>query len=140
MDDNEHPTRPDWDTYYLGIAEAVSRRGDCLRRRVGAVVVSGTSIVSTGYNGSYSGGPSCLSQECPRGVLGDSIQPGQGYESTGCIAVHAEANAIIRGGRDRTLGATIYITADPCNQCLPLIRAAGITRVVTPFNIYDFNE
>ena len=35
----ESPAVPGWDDYFLGIARAVSRRGDCTRRQVGAVLV-----------------------------------------------------------------------------------------------------
>lgn len=120
--------RPDWDEYYLGIADAVSARGECLRRRVGAVIVRDHSIVSTGYNGAPAGEPSCLEGACPRANSG--VRPGSGYSESGCRAIHAESNAIIRAGLDRCLGATIYITDEPCDLCTPLIQAAGITRVV----------
>lgn len=44
--------RPDWDTYFLGVADAVAVRADCRRRQVGAVIVSeDRRIISTGYNG-----------------------------------------------------------------------------------------
>lgn len=60
--------RPNWDLYGLCIAEAVSLRADCTRRKVGAVIFDKNHrIVSTGYNGSPPGGPSCLSGLCPRG-------------------------------------------------------------------------
>ncbi len=57
---------------------------------------------------------------------------GQSYESgeSRCIAVHAEANAIVYAGRERTKGATIYVTDEPCYLCALIIKAAGITRVV----------
>jgi dCMP deaminase len=120
--------RPGWDEYYLGIAEAVSRRGECSRRQVGAVIVREHSIVGTGYNGAPAGQASCLDGACPRAAL--DVVPGTGYAATGCHVIHAEANALIRAGRERTLGATLYVTCAPCDLCSPLIEAAGITRVV----------
>ncbi len=61
-------------------------------------------------------------------------QPGDvSYESTGCRAVHAEVNAILRGrGREGCAGATIYVTDTPCFHCSVVIEGAGIVRVVTP--------
>jgi dCMP deaminase len=41
--------------YYLGIAEAVSKRSTCLRRQYGAIIVKNDEIISTGYNGSPRG-------------------------------------------------------------------------------------
>lgn len=62
--------RPNWDGYFLGVAEAVAVRADCTRRRIGAVIVDpDRRIVSTGYNGAPSGQPGCLSAgACPRGL------------------------------------------------------------------------
>ena len=37
---------PDWDQYFLGIAEAVSARAKCTRRRVGALLVHEHRILS----------------------------------------------------------------------------------------------
>lgn len=61
--------RPDWDTYFLGIAEAVALRADCTRRRIGALIVDADRrIISAGYNGAPPGKPGCLSANaCPRG-------------------------------------------------------------------------
>lgn len=60
--------RPDWHTWALGIAEAVSLRGDCTRRRVGAILLDGRHrVFGAGYNGTEPGGKSCLKGECPRG-------------------------------------------------------------------------
>ena len=122
--------RLDWDTYYLGIAEEVSRRSDCDRSRVGAVVVRDNRIAAVGYNGSPAGEPGC--ETCPRRV--SDCAPGSDYESgpTRCVAVHAEANALLYAGRDRCAGATLYVTRECCYACDLLARAAGITRVVVP--------
>ena len=123
-------TRPSEDEYYLGLAAAVSARGECLRRQVGCVIVKDRRVVSTGYNGAPPGEASCLQGACPRA---SSQHPhGSGYAETGCVAIHAETNAIIRGDWLAMQGATAYISCPPCTQCAPLLRAAGIERVVTP--------
>ncbi len=122
--------RPDWTTYYLNIAKAVSARGECHRRKVGAVIVKNNSIISTGYNGAPAGQKSCLEGMCPRAFM--DVKPGEGYSQTGCVVIHAEMNAIMRAGRDNCIGATIYITDEPCEMCKPLISAAGIAEVHYP--------
>lgn len=125
--------RIDRDAYGMELAHAASRRADCTRRQVGAVIVSPDGrVISTGYNGAPAGAPGCLSDgACPRGQLTYEQQEGLAdYESTKCIAVHAEMNAVIYAGRDRCIGATIYVTCEPCYLCQLVIAAAGIERTV----------
>lgn len=130
-------SRPSWTTYFLGIAEAVSARGDCLRCKVGAVLVGQDKrIRSTGFNGSYPGGPSCLAGECPR--CSSDVPSGSNYE--GCIEVHAEANALLYASWSDCQGSTLYVTRNPCKDCSKLIRAAGIARVVTPEEEFDVHS
>lgn len=125
------PDRPGWDRYYLDIALAVAARGECTRNRVGAVIVGDQTILSTGYNGAPPGAVSCLAGGCPRGQHTlEEIPSGSGYAETGCTVIHAEANAIIRAGREQCTGATIYITSNPCPGCTSLIRASGLERAV----------
>ena len=129
--------RPDWDTYYLAIADVVSTRADCTRSRHGAVIV-GTDHrpVSFGYNGAPSGHRGCLDGACPRGRLSkdELASLAGGYDDPAsigyCISVHAEANAILLAGRHACKGATIYVTGEPCHGCRKLIHAAGIARAV----------
>jgi dCMP deaminase len=49
-----------------------------------------------------------------------------------CIALHAETNAVVYAERSACLGATLYVTCEPCQWCSKVIAAAGIERVVTP--------
>lgn len=123
--------RPEWDEYFLGIAEAVSRRSDCERSKVGAVVV-GTDrrIRGTGYNGAPAGQPGCAT--CPRRT--STVAPGSDYDQGNgrCVAVHAEANALLYCDRADLHGATLYITRAPCSGCQKLIDAAGVARVIYP--------
>jgi dCMP deaminase len=128
-------SRPSWDTYYLGIAQAVAVRADCTRRKVGALVVQGDRIVSTGYNGAPSGDPGCLTAgACPRGQASkEAVLPGSSYDTGAgaCIALHAEQNAILRAGLE-CRGSTLYLTDAPCDGCRRLIKGSGIRRVLWP--------
>ena len=47
--------RLDKTMYFLNIALAVAARSTCLRRKFGAVIVKGNTIVGTGYNGTAKG-------------------------------------------------------------------------------------
>lgn len=126
-----HPIhRPSWDDYYLGIAKAVSTRGDCVRRQHGAVIVKNYSIIATGYNGSPPGSnKSCgATGQCPRNLDPNSKHGEGSYDL--CWATHAEANAIIRASREDLQNSIIYITGSPCPGCSKLIASAGIDRVV----------
>ncbi|MFH8346755.1 deoxycytidylate deaminase [Streptomyces sp. NPDC018045] len=121
--------RPTWDEYFLGIASAVARRGDCVRSRVGAVLVRpDRRIASTGYNGSPPGGPSCLDGGCIR--CSSDVPSGAHYE--GCIETHAEANCLLYADWSHCQGATLYITRSPCTGCSKLIRSSGVALVVWP--------
>lgn len=127
--------RPDWDDYFLGIAEAVSARGDCTRRQVGCVLVGHRhQVISTGYNGAPSGEPGCLTAgACPRGQHSLDVIPARSQYTDGagrCIAVHAEDNALRYAGRRVNRIATAYVTCEPCGPCHELLRDAGIDRVV----------
>jgi dCMP deaminase len=129
-------SRPDWNEYFIGIARAASARADCERRKVGAVVVKDRRVVGTGYNGAPAGDPGC--NTCPRRLSG--LPPGSSYD-TGpgqCVAIHAEANALLYTDRNDLIGSTLYLTVAPCDGCLRLIRAAGIVRVIWHDGELDF--
>ena len=127
------------ENYYLDIAQTVSERSTCLRRRFGAIIVKDDTIVSTGYNGAPRGRANCSDLGfCYREHLG--IPRGERYEL--CRSVHAEANAIVAAERDRMIGATLYLCCtspdggvvmggtNSCMMCKKLIINAGISRVV----------
>ena len=129
--------RPEWDAYFLGITKAVAARADCRRAQHGCIIVKDKRIVSTGYNGSPVGGPSCLAGECPRGLLSnEQCRSLSSYEN--CVAIHAEANAIAYANRSDTVGATLYVTGIQCDMCRKLTMAAGINRVVWPDGQEEF--
>jgi dCMP deaminase len=123
----------DWDRYFLNIARETATRSNCVRRQHGAVVVKGRRIRSTGYNGPPSGHPHCDEGACPRA----SSDTPSGWGHDNCIAIHAEANAILYSSPEEREGASIYITGVPCFTCAKLIANSGIAEVVTTGETYE---
>lgn len=128
-----HPGRQSWDDYFLGLARAASTRATCSRRKHGAVIVHDRHIVATGYNGAPSGHAHCDEGACPR-AQSDAPQ-GHDYES--CIAIHAEANALLFSSPQERQGATLYCTGAPCFGCAKLIANSGIAEVVASGGRYE---
>ena len=90
--------RRDKINYYLDLAEVVAKRGTCLRKAYGAVIVKNDEVISTGYVGAPRGRQNCSDLgRCIREEL--NIPRGERYEL--CRSVHAEANAIIRSEERR---------------------------------------
>ena len=131
--------RRDKENYYLDIADSVSERSTCLRRRYGAIIVSNDEIISTGYNGAPRGRKNCSDLgRCTREEL--KIPSGQRYEL--CRSVHAEANAIISASRRSMIGGILYLSGRDghtdqllrdttcCSMCRRMIINAGIKKVV----------
>ena len=131
--------RRDKENYYLDIADSVSERSTCLRRRYGAIIVSNDEIISTGYNGAPRGRKNCSDLgRCTREEL--KIPSGQRYEL--CRSVHAEANAIISASRRSMIGGVLYLSGRDghtdqllrdttcCSMCRRMIINAGIKKVV----------
>jgi len=114
------------DDYFMGIARVVAKRSTCLHRQVGAVIVKGKQIVSTGYNGAPSGHPHCLDIGCAR----QGVPSGQRSEL--CRGAHAEQNAINFAARYGISieGATLYTTHYPCSWCAKSLVNAGIAEVI----------
>src|SRR3989304_5535577 len=84
--------RPSWDEYFSRIAQEVSTRSTCLRRRVGAILVLEKRILSTGYNGAPKGLAHCSEVGCLREREG--VPSGERHEL--CRGLHAEMNALIQ--------------------------------------------
>lgn len=129
-------SRPTWQDYYLGIARAVAARADCSRAQHGAIIVKGSKVCATGYNGAPAGKPGCLTAgACPRAKLSYAqLASGSSYDTGpgACIAVHAEANALLRCSWEDQQDATMYVTGACCQGCQKLVEASGLDRVVWP--------
>ena len=131
-------TRPDWDTYFMRIAEFAAKRTNCMKRGVGAVLVHEKRIVATGYNGTARGLNNCSNGGCGR--CNSNTKCGQSLDS--CLCLHAEENALLEAGRTRSTGATIYCTTAPCLSCARKICQLSVARVVynRDYSIEHFTE
>ena len=139
--------RRDKINYYLDIADMVSKRGTCLRRNYGAIIVKNDEIVSTGYVGAPRGRRNCSDLGyCIRQKM--NIPRGERYEL--CRSVHAEANAIISAKRSDMIGATLYLSgrnvedgqyvqnAMCCGMCKRMVINAGIETVIVRLNETEY--
>ncbi|MCX7785124.1 MAG: cytidine/deoxycytidylate deaminase family protein [candidate division WOR-3 bacterium] len=120
--------RISWDEYFLKIADTVAERSTCLRRKVGAVLVSEKRILATGYNGAPRNLTHCSEIGCLRKQL--NIKPAERIEI--CRGIHAEQNALVQAAYFGlpVAGATVYSTHFPCITCAKMLINAGIKRIV----------
>ncbi|AYV78332.1 MAG: dCMP deaminase [Edafosvirus sp.] len=108
--------RPNWNEYFMLVANLIAKRSTCERLHVGCVIVKDNRIIATGYNG-----------HVPGAAHESAIE--DGHEQ---LTIHAETNAV--GGPAQKDGgvkdATVYVTHFPCINCTKTLIAAGIKEIV----------
>lgn len=133
---NKIHKRPSWDEYFLTIAKVVSIRSTCKRRAVGCVLVNKDhDILSTGYNGKATDLTNCNFHYTdehnniiyPNECAGANSPSGSNL--SGCEALHAEWNALIRCKDTREID-TCYTTTSPCSICTGLLLGTKCRRIV----------
>ncbi|PGH13793.1 hypothetical protein AJ80_06181 [Polytolypa hystricis UAMH7299] len=123
----EQRLRPSWDQYFMQLASLAAQRSNCMKRRVGCVLVRKNRVMSTGYNGTPRNTKNCNEGGCPRCNSGH----GAGTALSTCLCLHAEENALLEAGRER-IGddAILYCNTCPCLTCSVKIAQLGISEVV----------
>lgn len=112
--------RPSWESIWWQQALVLAQRGSCSRLRTACLIVSEDNrLLSSGYNGSPPGHPTCLEVGC---LL---------YEHHCVRTVHAELNAVLHAARfgisiDK---GVVYTIARPCIRCATVLLAAGIKHI-----------
>lgn len=105
--------KPTIDKTMLGVALALSMRGDCKKRQVGCVLVDVYDrIVGSGYNGRPRCLPNCSEKPC----------------ETVCEGVHAEINALLQCRGDDV--AVAYVTHAPCWHCTKALVNTNCREIV----------
>ncbi len=117
--------RISWDHIFLYEALLWSLRSHDAQTQCGCVLTSpDNTILSTGYNGFI------------RDIDDEALFNVRPFKYD--FMIHAEHNAILNCARNgkSTIGATAYITGQPCNWCLQYMWNVGINRIIYS----DFND
>ena len=115
-----------WDDYFLNIATIVALKSKDIKRKVGTVLVSleNNRILSTGYNG------------LPTNV-DDNIN-WNNRELVHSLIIHAELNCILYAS-SKFENAILYSTLSPCKDCIKIIAAANIKKIIFIEKYKDYN-
>ena len=117
----------------MPVANVMSIRSTCVRRRVGCVITDDSNqILATGYNGVPKKWTHCTAKPCP----GANYQSGMGLDE--CVAVHAETNALIQCS-DINKAHHIYITTAPCISCVKALINTPIMHIHYSHDYADTN-
>lgn len=118
------PSRPSKDKYWIDILCGIAARGTCPRRQSSALIVDEDNhLLSSGYNGSPKNIDHCIESPC------EGVDDKSG-DSSRCIAVHAEQNAIIQAGDRLRFATKMYTLTYPCFVCAKLICQTYIKEIV----------
>lgn len=117
-------SRPSSEEYFLTMAELVSTRATCVRRKVGCILVNVKNhVLATGYNGVARGLPHCIDVPCD----GAHYPSGEGLDQ--CEAIHAEQNALLQC-KDVDLIHKAYVTTAPCITCTKLLMNTECKEII----------
>lgn len=123
--------RPSWDEYFLLLAFNVSLRSEDPDIKHGAIIVNQYNhIIGTGYNGPIKGAD-------------NSVIPFSIRDEKRKWMIHAEENAMLnvtQSSSERGDKCRIYITGQPCNNCLQRMVNFGIKKIVIADRIGSITE
>lgn len=118
--------RPDWDRYFMNIAEVIKTRSLDPKTQVGCVLVSlkDRRIISTGYNSLQSG-------------MDHNIIDWNDREQVYNLIIHAETNAVLYA-KSKYEDSILYTTLSPCQSCIKLLSATGIKKIIYKIEYKDY--
>lgn len=106
------------------MALSAANESKAVRRKVGAILVLPTGLISIGWNGTPAGFDNVCEWQC---------EDGKGYATgdTKPEVIHAERNAIDKLTRQgiSTEGSILFTTTAPCMECAKSIAAVGIREI-----------
>ena len=116
------------DSYYMNYALNISNTANCIKGKVGAVLVKDNKIIAEGVNSVPNGITPCTEETCIRKKL--HLKSGENQEL--CFVVHAEQNALINALNNKidVKDSILYVTKQPCIICAKMLINAGIKKII----------
>jgi dCMP deaminase len=116
------------DREFMKKAHELAQQSNCIRKKVGAVIVLGEDILIGASNGTPNGMTPCNKGGCER--CHSEAKSGEYYDS--CLCVHAEQSAIATaaGNGISIHGSTLYCTLRPCVTCVIVCLKTGIFTLI----------
>jgi dCMP deaminase len=101
---------------YQQLTEVIAEQSYCVRKKVGAVLVTRAGTIGIGFNGTKAGKPNVCE------LLDGTTDP---------EVTHAEINAIDKMSREGVspLGSIVFVTLSPCINCAKSLAAVGVSAV-----------
>lgn len=127
-----------YSSLFMDIAERTAIESNCVKYKVGAVVVKDNRIILQGYNGTTSGFLNCSEKFKGVDILLDENKELH-HKWSSAFEVHAEMNIICYAAKKGISleNTTIYCTHTPCNNCLKHLIQAGVKNVIYKHDYID---
>ncbi len=121
-----NPQKKKYHKFYMSLAEMAAKQSVAVRRKVGAVLVLPTGLISTGWNGMPAGMDNCCEYYCEK--TNHKHLPNL---ETKPEVVHAEMNALDKLTQQgiSAEGAILFVTTVPCINCAEELLKTGIKAV-----------
>lgn len=113
--------------YYINYIKDLALTANCIKGKVGAIIVKNDKIIAEGVNSVPNGIKPCTKETCLRYKL--KLKSGENQEL--CFVVHAEQNALLNALNNHidVKGSTLYVTKQPCIICAKMLINAGIKKI-----------
>lgn len=114
-------------SYFMNYAVYISKKANCIKGKVGAILVKNNKIIAEGTNSVPEGIEPCTEETCIRKQL--NLKSGEKQEL--CFVVHAEQNALLDALKKKieVKGSILYVTKQPCIICAKMLINAGIKKI-----------
>jgi len=122
-----NPHKPKFDAFYWAIVEAAAAQSVATRHKIGALVVTPSGMLSSGWNGMPAGMDNC----CENGPVVIDYENGGTRYKTSPETIHAERNAIDKMTREgvSTKGSILFVSRAPCFECAKALHGLGLKAI-----------